>query len=146
MKTSPFFNLHTESMKILSTFLFLFWGFILSAQISDNCEIETINKDFEQPDIPQTGWPSFINANDVLGWGTTASDNIIEFWPNSNNGGGVQAYSGDQYIELNGNEQAGVYQDFETALSGVVFNFSFAHRGRMGTDVCRVMAGPPGGP
>lgn len=132
-------------MKIHFTFLSIFWGVGLFAQLS-SCEIETLNKDFEQPDIPQTGWPSFINANTVDGWGTTASDNIIEFWPNSNNGGGTFAYSGDQYIELNGNEQAGVFQDFETALAGVVFNFTFAHRGRMGQDVCRVLAGPPGGP
>lgn len=125
--------------------LFFFWGAGLFAQLS-SCEIETVNKDFEQPDIPQSGWPSFINANDVDGWGTTATDNIIEFWPHSTNGGGTNAYSGDQYIELNGNEQAGVYQDFETNLAGVVFNFSFAHRGRMGLDVCRVLAGPPGGP
>jgi gliding motility-associated-like protein len=132
-------------MKILFTPFFFLLGMVLFAQLS-SCEIETINKDFEQPDIPQTGWPSFINANTVDGWGTTASDNIIEFWPNSNNGGGTFAYSGDQYIELNGNEQAGVFQDFETALAGVVFNFTFAHRGRMGLDVCRVLAGPPGGP
>jgi gliding motility-associated-like protein len=132
-------------MKIFYTIWFSLWGFLVYSQTS-SCEIETINKDFEQPDIPQTGWPSFINADNVDGWGTTASDNIIEFWPNSNNGGGTTAYSGDQYIELNGNEQAGVFQDFETALAGVVFDFTFAHRGRMGLDVCRVMAGPPMGP
>lgn len=113
-----------------------------------DCEINTINSSFEQPTITQNGSPSFINADNVPGWGTTAPDNIIEMWPNSNSNGGVPAYDGNQYIELNANYSSGVFQDFDTPIAGVEFQYSFAHRrrGTYGTDVLQVLAGPPGGP
>ncbi|MCO6174286.1 gliding motility-associated C-terminal domain-containing protein [Flavobacterium sp. NRK F10] len=105
------------------------------------CLIDTINSDFETPSFPSggTGW---YNHNQIQGWRTTASDEVIEMW---NNFQGVTAYSGDQFIELNANEASGVYQDFDTPVS-TVFNFGFAHRGRLGTDSCGLYAGPPGGP
>ncbi len=110
------------------------------------CLINTINSDFEHPTISQaSGWPTFVHQNTVQGWRTTASDGMIEFWPNTTNGGGTTAYSGNQYIELNANMASGVYQDFDTPVP-TVFNFGFAHRGRQGTDVCGLYAGSPGGP
>src|SRR5690606_10405525 len=110
------------------------------------CLINTINSDFEHPIISQaTGWPTMVHHNTVQGWRTTASDQIMEFWPNTTNGGGTTAYSGSQYIELNANMVSGVYQDFDTPVT-TTFNFGFAHRGRQGTDVCGLYAGPPGGP
>lgn len=110
------------------------------------CLINTINSDFEHPTISQaSGWPTFVHHNTVQGWRTTATDGMIEFWPNTTNGGGTTAYSGNQYIELNANMASGVYQDFDTPVP-TVFNFGFAHRGRQGTDVCGLYAGPPGGP
>jgi gliding motility-associated-like protein len=110
------------------------------------CLINTINSDFEHPIISQaTGWPTMVHHNTVQGWRTTAADQIMEFWPNTTNGGGTTAYSGNQYIELNANMVSGVYQDFNTPVQ-TVFNFGFAHRGRQGTDVCGLYAGPPGGP
>lgn len=110
------------------------------------CLINTINSDFELPIISQaSGWPTFVHHNTVQGWRTTASDGMIEFWPNTTNGGGTTAYSGNQYIELNANMASGVYQDFDTPVP-TTFNFGFAHRGRQGTDVCGLYAGPPGGP
>ncbi len=104
------------------------------------CLIETINSDFETPAFPSgTGW---YNHNQVQGWRTTASDEVIEMW---NNFQGVTAYSGNQFIELNANMSSGVYQDYETPVS-TTFNFGFAHRGRLGTDSCGLYVGPPGGP
>lgn len=121
---------------------------LLNAQT--DCEINTINPDFEDPVIVQSGWPTFLDASLVPGWQTTAGDNQIEIWPNSNNGGGVMAYSGNQYIELNANVTSGVYQDYSTPIDGIVFTYSFAHSARnsasFGFDVVGVYAGPPGGP
>lgn len=131
----------------LLTIFNLFGVALVLAQ--DDCEINTVNPDFEEPVVVQSGWPTFLDASDVPGWNTTASDNQIEIWPNSTNGGGVMAYSGDQYIELNANVTSGVYQDFLTPLAGIVFDFSFAHCARdpgwSGDDVVGVYAGEPGG-
>ncbi|MAQ40642.1 MAG: hypothetical protein CMH15_06250 [Mesonia sp.] len=114
-----------------------------------DCVITTINPDFEEPVIPQSGWPSFQNDSNVPGWQTTATDSTIEIWPNSSNGGAINAYSGNQYIELNANETSGVYQDFNTPIEGTQFYFSFAHAARnqapSGEDVVGVFAGAPNG-
>lgn len=131
-------------------FLLFFSMLALVGKAQQDCEINTINPDFEEPVIAQSGWPTFVDASGVLGWGTTAPDNQIEIWPHSTNGGGVMAFSGDQYIELNANYQSGVFQDYDTPVEGIVFNYSFAHCARnlaaSGFDVVGVFAGPPSGP
>ena len=112
---------------------------------SSDCLINTVNADFELPDIVSTSiYPQMINHNTVLGWRTTASDQIMEFW-NTPNYESVPAYSGTQFIELNANEVSGVYQDYLTPVT-TQFTYGFAHRGRMGVDSCGLYAGPPGGP
>jgi gliding motility-associated-like protein len=111
-------------------------------QGNNECLVTTINFDFEQPEIDLGGWGMF-NHNAVPGWRTTASDKMIEYWSTGFNG--VSSYSGNQFIELNANLVSGVYQDY-TAPEGTVFNYGFAHRGRLGTDTCQLLAGPPGGP
>ena len=110
-----------------------------------DCLITTVNYDFEMPPPPPgaTG-PTFLNHNVVQGWRTTASDQMMEFWP-SPNYEGVMAYSGNQFIELNANLVSGVYQDYNTPQP-TIFSYGFAHRGRQGTDTCELRAGPPGGP
>jgi len=108
---------------------------------SQQCLIDTINSDFENPGFSSNS-VNFMNHHAMQGWRTTASDGIIEVWNNYQN---VTAYSGSQFIELNANEASGVYQDFNTPVS-TVFSFGFAHRGRQGTDVCGLYAGPPEGP
>ncbi|SFQ72253.1 immunoglobulin domain-containing protein, partial [Flavobacterium akiainvivens] len=113
-----------------------------------DCSINTINYSFETP-TPLTGGngPTFINHNTVQGWRTTANDQVMEYWP-SPSYEGVSAYQGTQYIELNANANQGtmgVYQDFSTPQP-TIFTVKFAHRGRMGTDTCKLLAGPPGGP
>ncbi|OIQ15317.1 MAG: hypothetical protein BM557_11840 [Flavobacterium sp. MedPE-SWcel] len=109
-----------------------------------DCVITTVNFDFELPVPVATTYPIFLNHNVVQGWRTTASDEIIEFWP-SPNYENVPAYSGNQFIELNANLVSGVYQDYETP-EVTTFSYGFAHRGRQGTDTCQLLAGPPGGP
>lgn len=122
---------------------------VFDSQQEGDCAITTVNYDFEEPTITQsTGYPTFEDQEDVPGWSTTATDGIIEMWPNSNLIGGVQAYSGNQYIELNANQVSGVYQDYQTPVAGTEFYFSFAHSARnsapTGEDVLGVYAGAPG--
>ncbi|TRW25081.1 hypothetical protein FMM05_07130, partial [Flavobacterium zepuense] len=112
-----------------------------------DCSINTINYSFETPAPPAgAGWPTFINDYTVQGWRTTNNDHIMEFWP-SPSAEGVTAFQGVQFIELNANANQGtmgVYQDYATPQP-TVFTIKFAHRGRVGTDVCKLSAGPPGG-
>lgn len=104
-------------------------------QSSSSCTISTPNSGFEQPSI--RGDATFLDQTIVPGWHTSASDNQIEFWTNG-------AYEGTQYIELNANMPSTLYQDFNTP-NPTVFTVHFAHKGRLGTDVCRLYAGPPVG-
>lgn len=55
------------------------------------------------------------------------------------------AHTGIQHAELNANQVSTLYQDVTTA-PGQVLKWELAHRGRAGTDVMRVMLGPPSGP
>ncbi|MBS7256769.1 T9SS type B sorting domain-containing protein [Flavobacterium branchiicola] len=83
----------------------------------------------------------------VPGWKTTAPDGIIEFWKTGSNVDHVPsfAYDGEQYIELNAFYASGLYQDYDSSQT-TIFNYSFAHRGRSGTDKMALKAGPPNGP
>ncbi|KGO91964.1 T9SS type B sorting domain-containing protein [Flavobacterium subsaxonicum] len=112
-----------------------------------NCSITTINSSFELPDI--TGpYPPLISDYTIPGWRTTATDHMIEIWPDPNYQS-VPAYEGTQFIELNANQVSGVYQDY-TSPAGTVFSYSFAHRARtlnttVTTDVVQLLAGTPNG-
>lgn len=86
---------------------------------------------------------SIVDQSFANGWKTTASDGKIEFWANGFNG--VSSYSGNQFVELNANQPATLYQDFAAVPNDTVA-ISFAHRGRSGTDVMKVEIGPVGGP
>ncbi|MDH7911269.1 T9SS type B sorting domain-containing protein [Winogradskyella sp. SYSU M77433] len=124
--------------------LLLFVTFCIFPQDSSNeCNVTTINYDFEEPNHSGI-YPLFINQNSMPGWNTTASDGQIELWP-SPNFENVPAYSGSQFVELNANVVSGLYQDYDSP-EGTIFNYGFAHRGRQGTDTCQLLAGPPGGP
>uniref|UniRef100_UPI0026F07513 PKD domain-containing protein n=1 Tax=Mesonia mobilis TaxID=369791 RepID=UPI0026F07513 len=111
-----------------------------------DCVITTVNYDFEEPTVPSIA--TFLNDSNVPGWFTTATDSQMEFWVSTNGSGGIPAYSGNQYIELNANQSSGVYQDYDTAIEGTQFYFSFAHAARnqapSGQDVVGVYAGSPG--
>jgi gliding motility-associated-like protein len=150
-----FFNAHqiTRSYKkkqknlIYNTRTKLIFALLLFVQIiQSQCIVNTINADFEYPIVYGSG--TFINQNDYpnsnLGWRTTASDNQMEFWTT---GGiyNIPAYSGRQFIELNANVASGFYQDFNTSTA-IYIDYSFAHRGRLGTDTMVLKAGPPNAP
>lgn len=113
-----------------------------SSSNQTDCLITTINYSFESPDISGTS-PSFLNHNTVQGWRTTANDQVMEYWP-APNYINVPAYEGNQFIELNANENQGtmgVYQDYATPQP-TTFVVKFAHRGRQGTDTMKLLAGP----
>ncbi len=99
-----------------------------------------LNGDFEQPYRNRFG---IIPDATVPGWSTTAGDRMMEFW---NDGFlGTPAYSGDQFVELNANMPAALYQDMATT-PGSKLMWGFAHRGRGGVESMHFELGPPGGP
>jgi len=111
------------------------------------------NSDAESPIV--TGPTPFLadysghvrtyDASFVPFWNTTAPDNAIEIWDNLNpySSPHANAYSGDQFMELNANYVASNYQDLATAPNSVI-TWSVAHRGRSGVDVATVSIGAPG--
>lgn len=99
-----------------------------------------INGDFEQPNF---GGFKFVNDALVPGWTTTASDRTMEFWPDGMLS--TPAFSGVQFVELNANMPAALYQDIATN-PGDKLMWGFAHRGRDGVDQMDFEVGPPGGP
>lgn len=115
---------------------------------ASDCVITTINPSFEQPSIAFGGLNnSTVSQNVVPGWRTTAQDGMIEFWPVPNNVGvaGAAGSSGTWFIELNANFSSAVYQDFATPQP-TTFTVQFAHRGRQGVDVMRLLAGDANAP
>ena len=74
------------------------------------CVINTINYSFESPAPTATSFHIFTNHNVVQGWRTTASDQMMEFWPVPNYENDP-AYEGIQFIELKANHVSSVYQD-----------------------------------
>ncbi|MDB9743909.1 hypothetical protein OAA91_00110 [Fibrobacterales bacterium] len=104
--------------------------------------IENENMDFELPVIP-LGGGSQRPQDQVPGWGTTASDGLIELWSTGHIG--TFSYSGNQFIELNAKSVGQLYQDISTP-SGSTVKISFAHQGRSGPDEMGLKAGPTAGP
>lgn len=85
------------------------------------------------------------DASNVPYWNTTAPDNAIEIWDNDNTQSTphADAYTGNQFMELNANYVASNYQDLATIPNSVI-SWSIAHRGREGVDVATVSIGAPG--
>ena len=92
-------------------------------------------------DSPQ--WP----ANNVPGWDTTASDKLIEFGSTRKTGtvphiwGKPDIPDGDQFAELNADEESTLYQ-YATTVGGNVYEWGLSHRGRYGIDQMAVIIGP----
>ncbi|HCI57638.1 MAG: T9SS type A sorting domain-containing protein [Bacteroidetes bacterium] len=102
---------------------------------SQNCEL-LCNGDFENPLVIST--PHFVNNNAMRCWQTTATDSLMELWESGYNG--VTAYSGNQFMEINANQVAAVYQDV-SLIAGDSLTISFAHRARFGIDTMSVSLG-----
>ncbi|MEV6987369.1 Ig-like domain-containing protein [Sphaerisporangium sp. NPDC051017] len=99
------------------------------------------NGSFEAP--PVTGFQMLPDAsiNPAIGWHTTATDNLVEFWRTGY--GGVPSADGQQFAELNANMFSTLYQDLPT-IPGTVMTWSLYHRGVAGTDTMHVLIGAPG--
>ncbi len=126
---------------------------VVSGDVND-VSIGNINSSFENLDILTNNdhIQSFDGGNiktyqqDFIdGWSTTAPDQRIEIWHNNNSvsGGIHDAYHGDQFAEINANSDAALYFDLAT-VPGSLLNWSFAHKGRSGTDELSVNIGEPG--
>lgn len=94
------------------------------------------NGDFEQPITSS----SVSNITNFPCWKNTAEANI-EVWKSGYQG--VNSQSGNQFIELNANTPGTLYSDLTNLTQGASIDISFAHRGRSGTDVMKVLIGPP---
>ena len=121
---------------------------------TDAISVGNLNVSFEDFDILSAnnqvqvfvdGTIKNFNQEDINGWSTTATDQLIELWHNSNpvNGSTHDAFHGNQFAEINANVTAALYFDLAT-IPEALFNWSFAHKGRDGTDVISVNIGEPG--
>lgn len=84
-----------------------------------------VNGGFETPDVASGSW-KYFSASDVDGW----EGSNIEIWDNY---GGVSAYEGHQFAELNAHPSSGsafgIFQSFATTI-GQSYDLSFAYRAR----------------
>lgn len=102
--------------------------------------IKLVNGGFEEPDISsESRGYKMLDASEVPGWETTASDNQIEI---QRGYGGVAAAEGKQYAEINANMVSALYQDVATK-PGTKIRWKVSHRGRAGVDVAEVKFGAP---
>ncbi|MEU6739642.1 Ig-like domain-containing protein [Streptosporangium sandarakinum] len=103
--------------------------------------VTLVNGGFEAP--PVTGFQMLPDASTDpgIGWHTTATDNLVEFWRTGY--GGVPAADGQQFAELNATQFSTLYQDLPT-VPGTVMTWSLYHRGVAGTDTMHVLIGAPG--
>lgn len=103
--------------------------------------VNLVNGSFEAPAVATVDWSiSDASTNPAAGWHTTATDNKLEFWPSQ---AGIPAADGRQFAELNATQVSTLYQDLPT-VPGTPMTWSLYHRGRLGTDVMRVLIGAPG--
>uniref|UniRef100_UPI003F79EC94 Ig-like domain-containing protein n=1 Tax=Streptosporangium sp. LJ11 TaxID=3436927 RepID=UPI003F79EC94 len=110
--------------------------------------VNLVNGSFEAPPVATIDWmiPD-ASTNPSTGWHTTSAGRTLEFWQSGQGGGGspVPAADGQQFAELNADPAVLLYQDVPT-VPGTPMTWSVYHRGRMGTDVMRVLIGAPGAP
>ncbi|MEV4377886.1 Ig-like domain-containing protein [Streptosporangium sp. NPDC049644] len=110
--------------------------------ICDYTPVNLVNGSFETPPVATIDWSiSDASVNPSVGWHTTATDNKLEFWRGG--ASGVPAADGQQFAELNATQVSTLYQDLPT-VPGTPMTWSLYHRGRLGTDVMRVLIGAPG--
>jgi uncharacterized repeat protein (TIGR01451 family) len=95
-----------------------------------------LNGSFESPDIltspiePIQSFGSTIKAYyeiDVPGWNTNSTYEAVEMWRTG--AGGIPAYEGSQFAELNAYDASGLFQDIAT-IPGQTLSWQFAHRAR----------------
>jgi hypothetical protein len=99
------------------------------AQSVDACQnLSICNTSFEQfqNGVAPTTYVQ-TNQNNIPCWKTTAPDSLIEIWKSGY--GGVPAFNGNYFAELNATQVGTLYQKF-TVTGPLTLAVSFAHRGR----------------
>ncbi len=102
-----------------------------SLLVTGSAQAGLVNGGFEEASSVTTY--SFLLPANVPGWKTT--DSVIELWQSGF--GGVSAYQGEQFAEIDAHILGTLYQDVSGVAAGSIFAFQFAHRGRSGTDTMR---------
>ena len=118
-----------------------------AADDSPNGENAIQNPGFENPPIrsPYLQMPQ----GDVLDWKTTAKEGKIEFggnWdshtaPHYDTSTDKKNAEGQQFAELNADEESTLYQNV-TTVGGNVYEWGLQHRGRIGVDKMALIIGP----
>jgi hypothetical protein len=104
--------------------------------------VNLVNGSFEAPPVATVDWSiDDASTNPGVGWHTTATDHKLEFWRDG--AYGIPSADGQQFAELNATQVSTLYQDPPT-VPGTRLAWSLYHRGRLGTDVMRVLVGAPG--
>lgn len=117
MKTAPL--LHRSAITLFGALAVLALGFASEGRAN-----LVVNGGLE--DANAGSWT--MSSTAAPGWSTTASDHQMEIW--SSGLFSVPAFEGNQFMELNANLPATVYQDISGIGAGLNIDFSFAHRGR----------------
>lgn len=118
---------------------------ILAADTRSVTDNAIKNGSFEQP--RNTRPSSATVDSNVDGWQTTATDHEIEFGssavrrPPHFERGDSKSADGDQFAELNANEESTLYQ-YATTVGGNVYEWGLSHRGRSGIDQMALIIGP----
>lgn len=118
-----------------------------AADDSPNGENAIQNPGFENPPIDSRYL--FMPQQDVLAWETTAKEGKIEFGrnlgsqtaPHYDTSQDKHNAEGDQFAELNADEESTLYQNV-TTVGGNVYEWGLQHRGRIGVDKMALIIGP----
>ena len=130
---------------VLAMVLSLLPTTVLAADTRSATDNAIVNGSFEQP--KNTNPSSATVDSNVDGWQTTATDHQIEFGssavgrPPHFERGDSKSADGDQFVELNANEESTLYQ-YATTVGGNVYEWGLSHRGRMGIDRMALIIGP----
>ncbi len=119
-----------------------------SAAADDSLNVENAiqNPGFETPPIGKTYLQ--MSQENVSAWKTTAKEGMIEFGGNWGSQTAPHYTStdkhnaeGDQFAELNADEESTLYQNV-TTVGGNVYEWGLQHRGRIGVDKMALIIGP----
>ena len=136
-----------SGLMVLAMALSLLPTSILAADTRSVTDNAIKNGSFEQPASDIDNSPQLAAAQ-VHDWHTTAFDQKIEFGSKRNGKDAPQLTGydkkipdGDQFAELNANEESTLYQYAKT-VGGNVYEWGLSHRGREGDDQMALIIGP----
>lgn len=136
-----------SGLMVLAMALSLLPTSILAADTRSVTDNAIKNGSFEQPASNIDNSPQLAAAQ-VHDWHTTAFDQKIEFGSKRNGndapqltGNNKEIPDGDQFAELNADEESTLYQYAKT-VGGNVYEWGLSHRGRGGVDHMALIIGP----